>query len=168
MRSAQGRHWMRVIPFARSTRDLGKSEEQQPWTLRLTAGEAGRATDLEAAVREAIASLPAGMVPRVALISDGKENKGSIARAAWQAQQLGIPIDTFALAGRPEPALRSGIRQLAVDRIHRRTVPHRRGGLGARRRVPRKSNWPPKDARWARPQVPLAGRRQSRAAARRV
>ena len=46
------------------------------------------------------------MVPRVALISDGKENKGSIARAAWQAQQLGIPIDTFALAGRPEPALR--------------------------------------------------------------
>ena len=46
------------------------------------------------------------MVPRVALISDGKENKGSIARAAWQAQQLGIPIDTFALAGRAKPALR--------------------------------------------------------------
>ncbi len=45
-------------------------------------------------------------MPRVALISDGKENKGSIARAAWQAQQLGIPIDTFALAGRPKPALR--------------------------------------------------------------
>ncbi len=106
MRSAQGRHWLRVVPFARSTRDLGKSEEQQPWTLRLTAGEAGRATDLEAAVREAIASLPPGLVPRVALVSDGKENKGSIARAAWQAQQLGIPIDTFALAGRPQPALR--------------------------------------------------------------
>src|SRR5579863_1228764 len=106
MQSAQGRHWLRVVPFARSTRDLGKGEEQQPWTLRLTAGEAGRATDLEAAVREAIASLPPGLVPRVALVSDGKENKGSIARAAWQAQQLGIPIDTFALAGRPEPALR--------------------------------------------------------------
>ncbi len=74
--------------------------------LRHTAGEAGRATDLEAAIREAAASLPAGMVPRVALISDGKQNKGSVARAAWQAQQLGIPIDTFALKGRPEPALR--------------------------------------------------------------
>lgn len=95
----KGRHWVRVIPFARSTETLEGN-------LRLTAGEAGRATDLEAAVREAVASLPAGMVPRVALISDGKENKGSIARAAWQAQQLGIAIDTFALKGRAKPALR--------------------------------------------------------------
>ncbi len=95
----KGRHWVRVIPFARSTQTLDGN-------LRLTAGEAGRATDLEAAIREAVASLPAGMVPRVALISDGKENKGSIARAAWQAQQLGIAIDTFALKGRPKPALR--------------------------------------------------------------
>jgi Ca-activated chloride channel homolog len=103
MQAAQGRHWMSVIPFARSTRapeNSGKS-----WSLRETAGEDGRATDIEAAVREAIAALPAGLAPRVALISDGKENKGSIVRAAWQAQQLGIPIDTFALAGRPKPAL---------------------------------------------------------------
>jgi len=105
MQAAQGRHWMRVVPFARSTRDLDRAEAQQ-WTLRQTAGEAGRATDLEAAVREAVASLPSGLVPRVALISDGKENKGSIARAAWQAQQLSIPIDTFPLPGRPRPALR--------------------------------------------------------------
>jgi uncharacterized membrane protein len=95
----KGRHWVRVIPFARSTQTLEGN-------LKLTAGEAGTATDLEAAVREAVASLPAGMVPRVALISDGMENKGSIARAAWQAQQLGIAIDTFALKGRPKPALR--------------------------------------------------------------
>ena len=106
MSGARGRHWMRVVPFARSTRDLTSGEQQNNSQLTSTSGEAGRATDLEAAVREAIASLPAGMVPRVALISDGKENKGSIARAAWQAQQLGIPIDTFALAGRAEPALR--------------------------------------------------------------
>ncbi|MBV8843226.1 MAG: VWA domain-containing protein [Bryobacterales bacterium] len=105
MRDAQGRHWMRVVPFARSTRDLDRGESQQ-WTLRQTSGEAGRATDLEAAVREAVASLPGGLVPRVALISDGMENKGSIARAAWQAQQLGIPIDTFPLSGRTRPALR--------------------------------------------------------------
>ena len=106
MQSAQGRHWMRVIPFARSTRTLESNEQQHPWKLRQTAGEAGRATDIESGVREAIASLPSGLVPRVVLISDGKENKGSIARAAWQAQQLGIPIDTFALAGRPKPTLR--------------------------------------------------------------
>ena len=106
MESAQGRHWMRVVPFARETRTLASSEQQKPWKLRQTAGEAGRATDIESGVREAIASLPSGLVPRVVLISDGKENKGSIARAAWQAQQLGIPIDTFALAGRPKPTLR--------------------------------------------------------------
>jgi Mg-chelatase subunit ChlD len=106
MKAAQGRHWMRVVPFARATRDLDTKESQQPWSLRQTSGEAGRATDLESAVREAIASLPSGLVPRVALISDGNENRGSIARAAWQAQQLGIPIDTYALAGRPKPALR--------------------------------------------------------------
>ncbi len=106
MSDARGRHWMRVVPFARSTRDLTPGEQQNNFRLTPTSGDAGRATDLEAAVREAIASLPAGMVPRVALISDGKENQGSIARAAWQAQQLGIPIDTFALAGHPKPALR--------------------------------------------------------------
>ena len=91
---------MSVIPFARSTRALA-STEGQSWSLRETSGEDGRATDIEAAVREAIAALPAGLAPRVALISDGKENKGSIVRAAWQAQQLGIPIDTFALPGAP-------------------------------------------------------------------
>jgi Ca-activated chloride channel family protein len=106
MSGAKGRNWLRVIPFARSTRPLNPAEEQNTWRLASTAGEAGRATDLEAAVREAIASLPAAMVPRVALITDGKENKGSIARASWQAQQLHIPIDTFALNGRPKPALR--------------------------------------------------------------
>src|SRR5580658_777021 len=106
MQSAQGRHWMRVVPFARSTRTLESNEQQGSWKLRQTAGEAGRATDIESGVREAIASLPSGLVPRVVLISDGKENKGSIARAAWQAEQLGIPIDTFALAGRPKPTLR--------------------------------------------------------------
>jgi len=103
--SERGRHWMRVIPFARSTRSLDRAESQKPWHLLPTAGEAGRATDLEAAIREAAATLPAGLVPRIALISDGQQNKGSVARAAWQAKQLGIPIDTFAMKGKPEPAL---------------------------------------------------------------
>ena len=102
----RGRNWMRVIPFARSTRSLDRTEGGKPWKLKPTSGESGRATDLEAAIREAAASLPAGMVPRIALISDGRQNKGSVARAAWQAQQLGIPIDTYAMKGRPEPVLK--------------------------------------------------------------
>ena len=131
MQSAQGRHWMRVMPFARSARTLESNEQQGSWKLRQTAGEAGRATDIESGVREAIASLPAGLVPRVVLISDGKENKGSIARAAWQAQQLGIPIDTFALAGTSQAHAASGFHQPAVGRLHRRAVPHRPAGLRA-------------------------------------
>jgi len=104
--SSRGSNVMRVVPFARATRAADVSEEQRPWKLRPTSGEAGRATDLEAAIRETIASLPQGMLPRLALISDGKENRGSIARAAWQAHEFGIPIDTYAMTGRPQPALR--------------------------------------------------------------
>lgn len=106
LNSARGRSALRVIPFARATRPAGASEDQRPWKIRPTSGEAGRATDIEAAVREAITSLPAGMLPRLALVSDGLENRGSIARAAWQAQQAGIAIDTFPLQGRSQPAVR--------------------------------------------------------------
>jgi Ca-activated chloride channel homolog len=104
---ARGRHWMRVIPFASATRDAAPDERSKTgWRLRQTAGQAGRGTNLEAAVRDGAASLPAGMVPRLLLVSDGHENAGTVARAIWQAQQLGIPIDTVALPGRPRPDLR--------------------------------------------------------------
>ena len=102
---ARGRHWVRVLPFARSVRDLAAGE-QRGLRLEPTAGEAGRATDLESGIEEAISSLPSDLVPRIVLVSDGRENAGSITRAAWQAQRLGIPIDTVALAGRPQPTLR--------------------------------------------------------------
>jgi Ca-activated chloride channel homolog len=102
----RGHNWTRVIPFARATRGLTRGEDAHGSPLRHTAGDAGRATDLEVGVRQAIASMPEGMVPRIVLVSDGRENMGSIARAAYQARKLRIPIDTVALDGRPEPALR--------------------------------------------------------------
>ena len=104
--SARGRHWSKVIPFARATRDAALDEHgKNGWGLRHTAGAGGRGTNLEAAIRDGAATLPGGMVPRLVLISDGMENSGSAARAIWQAQQLGIPIDAVALAGRPKPGL---------------------------------------------------------------
>jgi hypothetical protein len=106
LQRARGRHWFKVIPFARGVRPLSPAETGAVPRLLATSGEAGRATDLEAAIREAVAALPAGLIPRVVLISDGKENQGSVVGAAWQARELGIPIDTFALAGRARPALR--------------------------------------------------------------
>lgn len=103
---ARGRHIVRVLPFARSIRSAQPQEYASGWKLRGTGGEMGRATSLESAIREASATLPAGLLPRIVLISDGKENSGSVARAAWQARQLGIPIDTYAVAGQPEPKLK--------------------------------------------------------------
>ncbi len=97
---ARGRNTARVLPFARTVQAAAGNAP-----LQSTPGDAGRATDLEAAVREGISSLPAGQVPRLVLISDGKENSGTVTRAAWQARSLGIPIDTIALAGRQQTGL---------------------------------------------------------------
>jgi Ca-activated chloride channel family protein len=105
--TSRGSNVTQVIPFARNPRQPSPSERNgKGWKFERTGGDAGRATSLERAVSEAVASLPAGLIRRVVLISDGNENTGSIVRATWQTQQLGIPIDTFALNGRAKPGLR--------------------------------------------------------------
>ncbi len=101
----RGRHTTQVIPFARTTRVPSAEEHQSGWHFQQTAGEYGRATNIENAVREAVAGLPSGLVRRVVLMTDGNENLGTVTRATWQAQQLGIPIDTIPLAGHPKPHL---------------------------------------------------------------
>ncbi len=101
----RGRHWVRLIPFARSARQAYPNELASGGGLQNTPGEAGDATDLEAALRDALSTLPAGLVPRIVLISDGKENRGSVARAATMLGRSGVPVDTFPLEGRPKPGL---------------------------------------------------------------
>jgi Ca-activated chloride channel homolog len=102
----RGRNLARILPFARNTRNAAPEEHpKNGWQLRHTAGAPGHGTNLESAIRDAAASLPAGLTPRIVLVSDGNENLGSATRAIWQAQQLGIPIDTVPLAGRPKPGL---------------------------------------------------------------
>ncbi len=102
----RGRNWTLVLPFARVPRNPAPAERTgQVWKLGFSAGQTSHGTNLEAAVRAGLASLPAGLVPRVLLISDGNENLGSITRAIWQAQQRGVPIDVIPLAGRPRPSL---------------------------------------------------------------
>ena len=106
LESERGRHWTRVIPFARVTRATSPDEHTKDgWQLRHTAAAPGHGTNLEAAIRDGVAAMPAGMVPRLVLVSDGNENLGSIARGIWQAQQLGIPVDTVPLAGQAKPGL---------------------------------------------------------------
>ncbi len=104
--SNRGRNWVRVIPFARGVRPADAAESGKQWHLRRTSGSAGFGTDLEAAVREAIASFPGDAIPRIVLVTDGHENHGSIARGAWLSRELRIPIDTVPVSGRPQPTLR--------------------------------------------------------------
>src|SRR3954471_1530913 len=66
--AARGRNVLNIVPFAHGIRPLAGNELKTPFHLTATSGEAGRSTDLEAAVREAIAALPSGLVPRLTLI----------------------------------------------------------------------------------------------------
>lgn len=106
LEKARGRNTVRVLPFARGVRPPDPAEFSGSWKFRRTAGDAAKSTDFEQALRDAVTLLPAGQAPRLVLISDGLENRGSVARAIWQARQLGVAIDTYALAGRPEPRLK--------------------------------------------------------------
>lgn len=103
IQQARGRHLVRVLPFARAVRAIGA--EEQTTGLKPTAGERGRGTNLEGALRDAIASTPADLVPHFVLISDGMETEGNALQSLWQAQQMNIPIDTYLLGGRPRPQL---------------------------------------------------------------
>jgi Ca-activated chloride channel homolog len=105
MERARGGNRLEVIPFARTPRAL--SNEEVASRVVRTAGAAGRGTNLESPVRAALAALPAGTIHRLVLVTDGNENEGAATRAAWQAQQLGVPIDTIALAGRVQPQLQT-------------------------------------------------------------
>ncbi len=102
----RGSNSLAVLRFARSAAPAQRSASGT-WAVSTSPGDASRATNLESAIRDAVAQLPSGQVHRVALISDGHENTGTVTRATWQAQQLGVPIDTFAMAGRPKPNLRA-------------------------------------------------------------
>jgi Ca-activated chloride channel homolog len=103
--NASGSNRIEIIPFARTPRPLAKNEAN--FKLARTPGADGRGTNLEAPLRQALASLPAGMLHRIALVTDGNENEGAVTRAAWQAQQLGVSIDAIALAGREQPKLKT-------------------------------------------------------------
>jgi Ca-activated chloride channel homolog len=105
MENARGSNLLTVIPFARTPRTLTPAEAG--FRMARSAGASGRGTNLESPIRQALASLPAGTIHRVVLISDGNENDGAATRAAWQAQQLGVPVDSIALAGRTQPQLQT-------------------------------------------------------------
>jgi len=54
-------------------------------------------TDLEAALRLALATLPNDTANRILLVSDGNETRGSLMGAAEEARAAGVPIDVVPL-----------------------------------------------------------------------
>lgn len=100
------RNWMKVVPFARDTRDLRSAELSMGLRLVTTSGDAGNGTNLETALTDSIAIIPPGHIPRIVLISDGNENEGSTSRAIAELQRLHLPVDTIPLSGRPKTGLR--------------------------------------------------------------
>jgi Ca-activated chloride channel homolog len=106
LEKGRGRNWTEVLPFAAAPRNPRPAERAgHAWKLAYSPGHSAHGTNLEAALREGLATLPAEYVPRVLLLSDGNENLGSVTRAIWQAQQRGVPVDVMPLAGRPRPSL---------------------------------------------------------------
>ena len=72
---------------------------------RLPDPAAGRSTNIEAAIRDALSALPADRIPRLVLLSDGLANEGAVERAVYQAWKRDVPIDIVALDGRAAPRL---------------------------------------------------------------
>lgn len=52
LEAARGRNWTQVMPFAESTRRVDTAEREKGWKLGYTAGQPGRGTDIEAALRK--------------------------------------------------------------------------------------------------------------------
>ena len=100
------RNWMRVVPFARETRNVRTEEVSAGLRLVNTSSDAGNGTDFETALTDSMAMIPPGHIPRIVLISDGNENEGSTSRAIAQLQRLHVPVDTIPLSGRRKTGLR--------------------------------------------------------------
>jgi uncharacterized membrane protein len=68
------------------------------------------ATDIGAAIRRALADLPAEHAGRIVLVSDGVETEGDALAAAASAASRGVEIDVLPIEREPSP-------EIAVDRV---------------------------------------------------
>ncbi|HEY6987601.1 MAG TPA: vWA domain-containing protein, partial [Bryobacteraceae bacterium] len=113
--SDRGGNWVKIVPFAAAVRNLEKREIERGVHLVPASNELAGATNFEAALTSSISAVPAGYIPRIALISDGNENQGSTARAVAELERLHVPVDTIPLTGRSSMALR--LESLSMPRI---------------------------------------------------
>ncbi len=91
-------NWMKVIPFAAEPH-TENNHNGTGMPLRRASILADGHTNLEAALTSSFAVIPEGYVPKIVLISDGRENEGSAALANAALQRFNIPVDTIPLSG---------------------------------------------------------------------
>jgi uncharacterized membrane protein len=84
--------------------------QPRPQIGRSTASIARDGTDIDAALRRALADLPSAAAPRIVLLSDGVETSGDALAAAQIAGARGVTIDTFAIERAPSA-------EVAIDRV---------------------------------------------------
>ncbi|MBV9173893.1 MAG: VWA domain-containing protein [Chloroflexi bacterium] len=86
-----------VVSFgADATVESALSTDNRPPRLSPNAVD-GRRTDIAAAIRTGMASLPPGSARRMVILSDGQENQEQADQAAALAAAAGVQIDTVAL-----------------------------------------------------------------------
>jgi Ca-activated chloride channel family protein len=87
-------NWMRVIPFAADVMESRRGGEAGG---NLAAPER-QSTNIESALVEGAAALPDGYLPRLVLVSDGFENRGSAQRALVEIGVLRPRVDVIPVA----------------------------------------------------------------------
>ena len=95
MEAARGRNLLQSLSFDAAARPASTARGNMP---------AG--TNIEAALRTGLSVLPMDFVPRIVLISDGRENQGAVERVVHAARRRGVAVSTIALEGRRRPELR--------------------------------------------------------------
>jgi Mg-chelatase subunit ChlD len=96
VKAAGGRDRYGVITFGGSP-TLETAAGRDPLEGKPPLAVDGRATDIGAAVRLALAAFPREGARRIVLLSDGNENQGSAREAAQHARAEGVPVNVVPL-----------------------------------------------------------------------
>jgi Mg-chelatase subunit ChlD len=103
--AAAGDTQVSVLGFAAQPRrlDVAAAAGGGP-TLDRPEGAAAQHSDLQAALRQALAALPEGTTRRIVLVTDGMETRGNVQAEVERLRRLGVPVFAKSAAALEPPA----------------------------------------------------------------
>ncbi len=103
--AARGDQQLRLLTFAASPRavPLDEASPRVGPLARHGGLSAGQQTDIQAALQVAYGLFPAGVVRRIALLTDGNQTRGSLRQESLEARRRGIRVHAFPLPARRQP-----------------------------------------------------------------